>query len=380
MHIGIDARMYGPEQGGLGRYIQQLIQHLEIIDTENQYTIFLNKKNWDYYLPKNYNFKKVMIDIPWYGWKEQFKLPLFLKRNATDLMHFPHWNVPLSYNKPFVVTIHDLLLLHYPTTKTSLLGPLTYWTKYTAYRMVLAHAAKKARHIITVSNYSKQDIQKTLHTLSEQISVTPLGPTISIKSTPTINQQKILDAYGIKKPYILYVGVAFPHKNLSGLLKAWNLYQERYNDTRTTLVFVGKTNYFYQQLSEEMGRVNKVLHTGFIPDDELGTIYQNSSLYVMPSFYEGSALPSLEAIAYNIPVISSNTTCLPEILGNGALYFNPANITEIAETINQGLKDTLIRQQLITSGRAISSRYSWQQVAKQTKSIYEDATPFLNGG
>jgi glycosyltransferase involved in cell wall biosynthesis len=330
MRIGIDARMYGPEQGGLGRYIEQLVLHLEQLNTQDEFIIFLRTKNWDAYKPNKSNFKKVLADIPWYGWKEQFQMPNIIKEAKVDLVHFPHWNVPIFYNKPFVVTLHDLLLLHYPSKKATTLGPLMYWFKYQAYLKTLRHAAHESQHILTVSEFSKQDINKTLHVPFNKITVTYLAPTTP-NQQPTLPAEDVLNKYGITSPYVLYVGVAFPHKNLEGLINAWELFQKKFSDHTTKLVLVGKKNYFYEQLIPRIQTNKNIIYTDFVPDSDLPTIYKNASLYVMPSFYEGSALPSLEALQYGIPVASSNQTCLPEILQNAAFYFDPKNIENIAD-------------------------------------------------
>ena len=121
--IGIDARFYGPRQKGLGRYLQKLITHLEKVDQNNQYFIFLRKKNWSEYCPSCSNFKKVLADYPWYGLREQILMPLKIRRQKIDLMHFPHFNIPVFYSGTFLVTIHDLVLRKFPTRRASTLGP-----------------------------------------------------------------------------------------------------------------------------------------------------------------------------------------------------------------------------------------------------------------
>lgn len=369
MRIGIDARMFGPEQGGLGRYIEQLIIHLEKLDSPHEFIIFLNKKNWDSYHPKNEKFTKILANIPWYGWKEQLFLSHIFKKARVDLMHFPHWNIPIFYNKPFVVTIHDLLLLHYPSKKASTLDPLIYWLKYQAYLKTLHHATQKASHILTVSEFSKFDICKTLQVPNDKITVTYLASTISNQQT-TLSPEEILNKYTITKPYVLYVGVAFPHKNLERLIQAWELFQNKYNDYNTKLVLVGKKNYFYEQLLSKIQKNKNIIYTDFIPDSDLPTIYKQASLYAMPSLYEGSALPSLEALQYGVPVASSNQTCLPEILQNAAFYFDPKNTEEMADTIHQALSEETIRKEHQEAGYKICSQYSWDTVASQTLQIY----------
>lgn len=373
MKIGIDARMYGPKQGGLGRYIEQLVLHLEKLPTNAEFVIFLRRDNWNEYTPSAPNFRKVLADIPWYGIAEQIFLPVIIKKEKVDLIHFPHWNVPLFYSAPYIVTIHDLLLLHYPTRKASTLGPLAYWFKNRVFRLVLEHAVKKSRHILTVSDFSKKDIIKTLKIPENKITITypaPL-PTATSPLQPTTYK---LQALGITKPYVLYVGVAYPHKNLEGLLRAWNIFTKKYGD-KYQLVLAGKTNYFYDRLQAIAYKLQakNVIFTGFIPDQKLPALYQNASLYVIPSFYEGFALPALEAMSYRIPVVSSHATCLPEILQNAALYFDPSNLEEIADAIYQGLTDNNLRQNLLSAAPATLARYQWKTLAQKTWEVCQNS-------
>lgn len=369
MKIGIDARMYGPKQGGLGRYAEQLIKHLETTDFQNKYVIFLRKENWDDFTPANANFKKVLADIPWYGFSEQLKMPAIIRGQNLDLMHFPHWNVPYFYNGPFVVTIHDLLLLHYPTRKASALGPLSYWFKNFAFRITLHHAINKALRIIAPCEYTKNDIEKTLKIAPEKISVTLLAP--MPKPAVPDDRPEILKKYYITKPYALYVGVAYPHKNLEGLVAAWKIFEEKYGDGYQ-LVLAGKNNFFYNRLTN--GAIYKecknIIYTGYLGDADLAQFFSSASLYVFPSFYEGFGLPPLEALQYGVPVVSSNATCLPEILGNAAGYFNPQNPQDIAQKLYAGFTDRDLRAKLIGNSKAILSKYSWPETARQTFSIY----------
>lgn len=370
MKIAIDARMYGPKQGGLGRYIEQLILNLEKEDTDNQYYILLRQDNWGEYTPSNPNFKKVLADIPWYGWKEQLLLPRIIKQLKTDLVHFPHWNVPLFFNGKFVVTIHDLLLLHFPSRRASTLSPLIYWIKNKLFLLVLNHAAKAAKKIIAVSQFTAKDIHKTMRINTEKISVTPLAPLQSKENGETDTGKKLY----IDKPYWLYVGVAYPHKNLETLIDAWKIFYEQ-NEKKFQLVLAGKKNYFYDRLEKiiKEKNVQNVILTGFVHDADLVNLYKNAALYVFPSRYEGFGLPPLEAMRYNIPVISSNSTCLPEILGNAALYFDPTNPKAIADAANSVLTDKNLSQKLVENGQEILKKYSWTDTAKKTIVIYKNS-------
>lgn len=369
MKIAIDARMYGPTQGGLGRYIQQLVLHLEKIDTDNQYFILLRSENWQEFSPTNPNFQKVLADIPWYGWKEQIFLPRIIKKLNADLVHFPHWNVPLFFNDNFIVTIHDLLLLHYPSRRASTLSPLIYWIKNKLFLLVLKHTAQAAKKIIAVSEFTKKDIENTLKIKPEKIITTLLSP-LSLKD---FNEIDINKKYSITKPYWLYVGVAYPHKNLETLLAAWQIFYDKYNKNYQ-LVLAGKKNYFYQRLEKMIKEKNiqNVILTDFVDDNTLANLYKKATLYVFPSLYEGFGLPPLEAMQYNLPVISSDRTCLPEILGDGAVYFDPADPTNIATCAQTVLEDKNTIKKLTENSQKILQKYSWAKTAEQTLQIYKN--------
>ncbi len=372
MRIGIDARMYGPRQGGLGRYIEQLIKHLEQLTEARpdfEFIIFLRKNNWDEYSPANPSFQKVLADIPWYGWREQISFKKIIKSAKIDLMHFPHWNVPFFYNDPFVVTIHDLLLLHYPTRAASRLGPFTYWFKNLAFKLVLQHAVRRATHILAPCEFTKADIIKTLAVPANQITVSLLG----LSNLPASTNTDIGAKYHITKPYVLYVGVAFPHKNLDGLLRAWKIFLAKYSD-KYQLVLAGKKNYFYETLAKSELAANlgdAVVFTDFVPDTDLPNLFHNAALYVFPSLYEGFGLPPLEAMAQKVPVASSNYTCLPEILQDAAAYFDPKNYPQMAETIDRALTDQNLRQKLGENAQKVIHNYSWENTAKITWEIYQ---------
>jgi len=301
---------------------------------------------------------------------EQIKMPDIIKKEEIDLMHFPHWNVPFFYNKPFIVTIHDLLLLHYPTKDASTLGPVSYWFKNLAFKKILHHAVNKARKIIAPSEFTKRDICKTLNIPLEKIIVTYLAPMDSPVSAGTSVQK-----YNIAKPYALYVGVAYPHKNLEKLIRAWKIFEEKYGNNYQ-LVLVGKENFFYNRLinSTNYKKCKNILYTGYLNDAELAQIYSKASLYVFPSLYEGFGMPPLEAMQNGVPVMSSNSTCLPEILGNGADYFDPNDEIIMADSIHKGFTDQNLRSSLISNSKSVLSRYSWEKTARETLAIYKGNT------
>lgn len=367
MRIGIDARMLGGGYG-IGRYLEQMILHLAKLDSKNEYVVFLKKENFDLLvLPAN--FKKVLMDIAWYSFAEQLKLSSAIQKENVDLMHFPHFNVPLFYRDPYLVTIHDLIMFHYPRQEASTHGPLVYWIKDLVHRFVVKNSVQRARHIFVTSEYTKRDVHETLGTPLEKMTVTYQAP-FEVKHLNNKGTEYILGKYGIKKPYIMYVGAAYPHKNLEGLVQAWKVFQKKYG-SEYELVLVGKENFFYTKLKNTFLKESSgVIYTGFVPDDELSNLYKNATLYVFPSLYEGFGLPPLEAMTYGTPVVSSNKSCLPEVLQDAALYFDPENPVGMADTIYKGIHDETLRLTLQQNAQKLLPNYSWDTLAKQTVCCY----------
>lgn len=372
MRIGIDARFFGAIGKGLGRYTQKLIENLENIDDRNQYFVFLRRENWNEYKSRSKNFTKVLADIPWYTLREQVQMPKILDKCGLNLVHFPHFNVPFSYRGKFVVTIHDLILFRYPTRRASTLSVPAYFFKKKAYHRVIKNAINNANRIIAVSKHTKADILENFNTPPEKIAVTYEGVDIGDVALPE-TAQTILDKYGIMKPYILYVGNAYPHKNLERLVLAFREVIKKHSGLK--LVLAGKEDYFYKRLKKfsKDSKVSEVVFPGHIEEAHLPIIYREAKLYAFPSLYEGFGLPPLEAMARNIPVVSSNTSCLPEILGSAAYYFDPRGLSEIAEAIEKVLTDNPLRKKIIAAGSEQIRKYSWKKMAQETLEIYKNA-------
>lgn len=372
MRIGIDARFFGSIGKGLGRYTQKLVENLEKIDNENHYFVFLRRGNWEEYQPKRQNFQKVLADIPWYSLWEQVSMPRILKKYDLDIVHFPHFNVPVFWKGKFIVTIHDLILFHHPTRRASALSPLLYFIKKLAYHRAIRSAVRKSRKIIAVSEHTKRDIVEHFGTPKSKVAVTHEAVDIRQKISDTPSRH-ILKKYGIIKPYILYVGNAYPHKNLERLVLVFRELVKKHQHLH--LVLVGKEDYFYKRLKAFVKEnwAKQVIFTDFITDEDLPVVYREALLYVFPSMYEGFGLPPLEAMARNVPVASSNATCLPEILGEAAYYFDPEGMAEMAEAIEKVAIDSELRERLISAGQKQVKKYSWEKMARETLEIYSNS-------
>lgn len=367
-HIGIDARSYG--WTGIGRYVRNLMRELFILDTQNHYTIFLNKEAYDIFEEPNERVKKVLADIPWYSIDEQTKFLSTLKKQKFDLMHFPHFNIPLLYNEPFIATIHDLTLSFFPGQKmTSLMHRM-------AYQATIRHACKKARGIIAVSKNTKKDIEQLLKIPSQKVDVI-YEAVESDRYNANTDQAKI-DAlkkkYNIRKPYLMYVGVWRSHKNILGLLSGFSKILERGLDYQ--LMITGKPDPHYPEVMQkihDLGIEQSVILPGFAPEEELPTFFQGCDLFVFPSFYEGFGLPPLEAMASGCPVIASNTSCMPEILQDAAEYFDPYDHEDIARAMESVLRNRARAAELRAKGLERVKKFSWQVMARETLETYKKA-------
>jgi glycosyltransferase involved in cell wall biosynthesis len=369
MKIVIDMRIYGPEPGGPGRYNQKLLENLIKIDKHNQYILLLKNKPANLpHLPMNFSIK--ICNCHWYSWKEQFILPFVLKKLKPDLVHFTHFNVPLFYNKAFVVTIHDLIMTKFPSRKTSTLNKLFFVVKRLAYNITIKHAVRKSQNIIAISKFTAQDIIKYFkldNKQTEKIKVIYNGVDFDIKQ----NNAKA----NLPSKYLLYVGNAYPHKNLYFLIKVFKEFIKRHPEYY--LVLVGNKNYFYKKVEDYAHRIigpkqEKIIFANFVPDNKLASYYHQATAYVFPSLYEGFGLPPLEAMHFDTPVLSSNQSCLPEILGEAALYFDPENKQDLLNKLEQIISDPELRNKLINTGQEQIKLYSWHKTAQEILEVYKN--------
>lgn len=386
MKIGIDCRMYSTRFTGIGRYVFELTRNLFLIDQKNEYVLFFNGPEYEKFTPPNNRVTKIKVNIPHYSVGEQTKFLKILNAQNLDLMHFTHFNAPIFYKKPSIVTIHDLTLSFFPGKK------LTSFIHRAAYQLTIKNAVKKAQKIIAVSGHTKQDLIRLLKTPEEKIEVIYEGVDPSfVPAPPTANNSSAKkDGHHIHTPpktpfdlpYLLYTGVWRSHKNLVNLVKAFHILKTEY-DYPGRLVITGRHDPFYAK--EIIGETlslqleNDTIFTGMVDEPTLIHLYQKAQVFVFPSLYEGFGLPPLEAMQCGAPVAASATSCIPEICGkDNALFFDPKNPRDMAEKIYQITSEKSLREKLISNGLKRVKNFSWEKMARQTHSLYSKALTNTN--
>jgi len=364
--IGIDARLYGSHGRGLGRYLKEVIDRMISSHNDYRFVVFLSIENFESFKIKKDNVEKVLIRARWYSFVEQIVMPFFIWRKKVDLMYFAHFNVPYFCPSNFIVTIHDLILFHFPSQRASKLAPGVYKIKEIIYHKIIRRAVFKSEKVITVSNFSKQDILDNFPVQAEKIKRIYEG-VYAIPGDEKNLQHETLKEYGIKKNFVMCVGSAYPHKNLEFLVDEFS--QMRRVDLQ--LLVIGQNDYFMSRLRDYVSvkGYKNIVFTGFVSDVFLSFLYGKALFYIFPSKYEGFGLPALEAQAYNCPVLSSRVASLPEILGDSALYFQLDNGDDFKNKFNRMMDDSGLRESLLISGKKNLERFSWDDCAKNIWSV-----------
>jgi hypothetical protein len=367
MKIGIDARMYGVSFTGIGRYTYELIKNIAELDKENEFVVFMRKEAFDSFIPPNKHFKKVLADYPHYSLGEQTGFLKVINREKLDLMHFTHFNAPIFYSKPYIVTIHDLTLSFFPGKK------MTNLFQRMAYHIVVRNVTKKAKKIIAVSEHTKKDLIKALKVPADKIIVVYNGVSPKFGDVESTSRPDLMKKLGLQKPYFLYTGVWRDHKNIVGMIKAFHEFNKDIGN-QYNLVITGSYNPTYHEIPDtvkNLGIEDEVNLVGLVSDPDLFALYNHAIAYVFPSFYEGFGLPPLEAMQCGTPVIASNTSATPEICGEGnVLFFNPYSLDDMKKAMRIVTTDASIRQRLIDRGFERVKSFSWEKMTDSVLDIY----------
>lgn len=357
MKIVIDARIVN---SSTGRYVERLLYHLQSVDVLNDYIILVPTKDKDYFKPKNKNFQVLTIDFPNYSLKEQFAFKKFLDSLSPDLVHFCMPQQPIFYSGKTVTTFHDLTLLK---TYNSDKNWIVFHIKQHIGKFVFKRVARSSDHILTPTEYVKQD-------LIEFADISPSKVTVTYEAAD-VNPGKPQKVDLPFKEYILYVGQQSDYKNIKRLGDAHQKLREKYPDLGLVLVGSKNASALKNESYFKKHGYKNIVYTGFASDPELEWLYRNCRAYIFPSLMEGFGLPGLEAMGYGAPVVSSSATCLPEVYADAAFYFDPRSTDDIARAINEVLSNKQLRDSMIIKGYEQSKKYSWRHMAEQTHTIYE---------
>jgi len=360
VHIAIDARAINSSTGTV---LQMLLPHLQRLDTQHRYTIIMKEQDRGFWTPAAPNFSTAFVDAADYSVAIQTRLLALLNRLNPDLAWFFMPEQPLLYRGRVVTMFHDFTMQKVPPRDARRLRS---FIKLPVGRFAFWAAARKSTRIICPSEFTRQELLARYGTDPAKVRTVYNGA-----EAPLVEK---LDPYqhGFDR-FLLYVGQHGWHKNVRRLCEAHQSLLARHPDLG--LVFVGKIDRFVEQTRQwcrEQGLRN-IHFTGFLPDTQRDWLYAQAAAYVFPSLAEGFGLPGIEAMGHGTPVVSSNATCLPEIYGDAALYFDPENVADMASAIDRVLTDDRLRQDLAQAGPQQAARYSYERMAHELLEVFEQA-------
>jgi glycosyltransferase involved in cell wall biosynthesis len=389
MKILLDARFYGLEHAGLGRYTMNLVEELAQLDKKNDYVILLRQKYFDELkLPKNW--KKVKVNAKHYTIREQANLPLTIRKYKPDLVHFLHSNIPIFYRGKFIVTIHDMTMYNQGIDATTLPLPL-YLAKRIPFKMVYRKAVYESQTIITPSQAVKDELIERFKISEKKVVVTYEGIQENQESRIK-NHAKTLETYKLKdKKIFLYVGNLYPHKNVRRAIEAITLLNQELriknkgkrqiadqarNDDTVYFVIVSGRGAFRHRVERQIEKLEakeyvKILN--FVSDEELTILYRNSLAFVFPSLSEGFGLPGLEALQSGTLLLASDIPVFKEIYKDRAIYFDPKDSNSIVKSMKRIVQlNTIEKESKIKESQKFIKNYSWNKMAKETLKVYSN--------
>jgi glycosyltransferase involved in cell wall biosynthesis len=368
MKIAFDLRRIG--NPGIGRYMKCLVEAILSLPTNLQYLLIMPPAADFIAAPAAgvAGVEMLTSSAGYYSLREQIELPRILRRYQVDLLHSPHFLLPLVRPCPAVVTIHDVIYLACKEDLPSRLGRVYY-------HLMMSAAVRLAQRVITDSEFSKRDIVRHLGADAGKIDV--IYPGVSCEFRPVSDpatRSAVRYKYGIERDYVLYTGIYKPRKNHAGLLHAFERFLALGGDADLVIAGPMKEGAFeLHRLAAELGFPARLKLTGFVRDDELCVLYSGARLYACPSLYEGFGFTVLEAMACGAPVVSSAETSLPEVAGDAAWYANPRAPKEFGEALYRVFTDSDLRTALIAKSAENVKRFCWERAAEQTLAVYQHA-------
>lgn len=370
MRIAIDARKL--RDYGIGTYVRNLLRQLARQDEANEYVVLCRETDCDTVEALGPRFRPVPENAGPYSIAEQFAIPMDLRRESITLFHAPHYVLPPLTPCTSVVTIHDCIHLRFPQYLPNRIG-------YAYARAQMWTATHRAARVITVSEASKRDILRYFRVPESRIDVIYNAIDDRFWEKPDIDEMnRVRERYQLTNPFVLYAGNIKPHKNLERLIEAFHLLRQNSPDLRDVqLLIIGDEISKYAALRRAVHRHKLHKHVrffGFVPDQTLAALYRLANVFVFPSLYEGFGLPPLEAVASGTPVITSNVSSLPEVVGDAAIMIDPYESEAIAGAMHRVLTDEGLRAELRRKGLARAREFSWERSIARVREIYGEVT------
>ena len=357
--IVIDARNMPTSTG---RYVEMLVRYLEKIDREHNYVVLMYPDKMNKWQPTNPNFEVAPCPYREFSFGEQLGFKKQLEALKPDLVHFSMVQQPVWYYGKVVTTMQDLTTIRYRNpAKNWLIFTIKRWV----YIWVNKRVARKSDALITPSEFVRQDVAAYTHINPEKITVTH-------EAADDFDEPPSPVPFFADKTFVMADGRPRPHKNLRRVIEAFAILHEKHPDLYLMLTGRRDTSYGpFEELVKKLGLEDYIVQTDFIPDGQLKWAMRHTVAYIWPSLSEGFGLPPLEAMLQGAPVTSSSASCMPEILGDAAHYFDPYNAHDMARAINELVTDEALRKTLIEKGKKQAASYSWQRMAEQTLAVYK---------
>ena len=370
MHIAIDAHSVGSQLAGNETYAVNLIEALAKVDQSNQYTLYVTRQSAiDRFANRwpNFKLKRTVPHTPLV--RIPVTLSAELRRNPVDVLHVQYTAPPLA-PCPVVATIHDLSFEHLPETFNR--------RSRAQLRLTVRRTARKAAQILTLSEFSRQDIVDTYSIAPDRVSVTPAAAASDFKPIEDETElRKIREAYGIERDYILSVSSIQPRKNLIRLIEAYSCLRGlRPEGKLPQLVLVGKRGWLDNETfraAQRHSANNDIAFTGYVAERDLPALYSGATCFIYPSFFEGFGLPVLEAMQCGVPVIAGNRTSIPEVVGEAGLLFDPFDTNSLVQALTRMLDNPEYRAALRIQGLERAREFDWKQTAQLTLKAYQRA-------
>ena len=368
MRVAIDVRKI--DDFGVGTYVRNLLHWLARLDQETEYLLVCRRSDCERLEALGPNFRPLPNRSKNYSIAEQLTVPLGLMRNGVDLFHAPHYVLPALTPCRAIVTIHDCIHLMFPEYLPGRIAHL-----YA--RIAFWIATQRSSRVLTVSEASRRDILKYCPMPPNKVEVIYNAIDDRFNETPDVEQlASVRERYQLHDRFLLYSGNVKPHKNLERLIDAFARLRRRESDD-IKLLISGSEISRYATLRRAVHRYNLHKHVrflGFLSTDTLAALYHLADAFVFPSLYEGFGLPPLEAMASGTPVLTSNLSSLPEVVGDAALLVDPYDPESITDGMQQILSDTALRERLTRQGRIRASEFSWESSVRRVLATYREVS------